>query len=54
MGAEENRTHHGSDPRGPLLGGDTVRRTAVLNQGQDRNAFIAPHLQAVHTHAQIF
>src|SRR6266404_1856680 len=37
----------------------TAGGTAVLNQGQDRNAFLAPHLQAVqthavHTHAQTF
>ena len=30
----------------------TAGGTAVLNQGKDRNAFIAPHLQAVQTHAQ--
>ena len=30
----------------------TAGGTAVLNQGQDRNAFLAPHLQAVQTHAQ--
>jgi FMN-dependent NADH-azoreductase len=28
--------------------------TSVLNQGHDRNAFLAPHLQAVQTHAQTF
>src|SRR5580698_1041709 len=28
--------------------------TAALNQGHDRNAFIAPHLQSVQTHAQTF
>jgi FMN-dependent NADH-azoreductase len=32
----------------------TAGGTAVLNQGQDRNAFLAPHLQAVQTHAQTF
>jgi FMN-dependent NADH-azoreductase len=26
--------------------------TAALNDGQDRDAFLAPHLQAVQTHAQ--
>src|SRR5258708_33864638 len=30
----------------------TAVGTAVLNQGQDRNAFLAPHLQTVQTHAQ--
>ncbi len=30
----------------------TAGGTAALNYGQDRNAFIAPHLEAVHTHAQ--
>src|SRR5271166_4112643 len=30
----------------------TAGGTAVLNQGHDRNAFLAPHLQAVQTHAQ--
>ena len=30
----------------------TAGGTAVLNQGHDRNAFLAPHLQAVLTHAQ--
>lgn len=30
----------------------TAGGTRVLNQGQDRNAFLAPHLQAVQTHAQ--
>ena len=32
----------------------TAGGTAALNQGQDRDAFLAPHLQAVHTHAQAF
>jgi len=32
----------------------TAGGTAVLNQGHDRNAFIAPHLQTVQTHAQTF
>jgi FMN-dependent NADH-azoreductase len=32
----------------------TAGGTASLNQGQDRNAFLAPHLQAVQTHAQTF
>jgi FMN-dependent NADH-azoreductase len=32
----------------------TAGGTAVLNQGHDRNAFLAPHLQAVQTHAQTF
>jgi FMN-dependent NADH-azoreductase len=32
----------------------TAGGTSVLNQGQDRNAFLAPHLQAVPTHAQTF
>ena len=32
----------------------TAGGTSVLNQGHDRNAFLAPHLQAVQTHAQIF
>jgi FMN-dependent NADH-azoreductase len=32
----------------------TAGGTAALNQGQDRNAFLAPHLQAVQTHAQTF
>ncbi len=27
--------------------------TAALNYGQDRDAFLAPHLQAVQTHAQL-
>jgi FMN-dependent NADH-azoreductase len=31
----------------------TTSGTSVLNQGQDRNAFLAPHLEAVQTHAQI-
>jgi FMN-dependent NADH-azoreductase len=30
----------------------TAGGTAALNQGQDRDAFLAPHLQAVQTHAQ--
>jgi FMN-dependent NADH-azoreductase len=30
----------------------TAGGTSVLNQGQDRNAFLAPHLQVVQTHAQ--
>ena len=30
----------------------TTGGTAALNYGQDRDAFLAPHLQAVHTHAQ--
>ena len=30
----------------------TAGGTGVLNQGHDRNAFLAPHLQAVLTHAQ--
>jgi FMN-dependent NADH-azoreductase len=32
----------------------TAGGTSVLNQGHDRNAFLAPHLQAVQTHAQTF
>jgi FMN-dependent NADH-azoreductase len=32
----------------------TAGGTGVLNQGHDRNAFLAPHLRAVQTHAQIF
>ena len=32
----------------------TAGGTSVLNQGQDRNAFLAPHLQAVQTYAQTF
>src|SRR6201984_183132 len=32
----------------------TASGTSVLNQGHDRNAFLAPHLQSVQTHAQIF
>jgi FMN-dependent NADH-azoreductase len=32
----------------------TAGGTSVLNQGQDRNAFLAPHLQSVQTHAQTF
>jgi len=31
----------------------TAGGTAVLNKGQDRHAFLAPHLQSVQTHAQI-
>ena len=30
----------------------TAGGTAALNQGQDRDTFLAPHLQAVQTHAQ--
>jgi FMN-dependent NADH-azoreductase len=30
----------------------TAGGTAALNQGQDRDAFLAPHLEAVQTHAQ--
>jgi FMN-dependent NADH-azoreductase len=30
----------------------TAGGTSVLNQGHDRDAFLAPHLQAVQTHAQ--
>jgi FMN-dependent NADH-azoreductase len=30
----------------------TAGGTAVLNQGNDRSAFLAPHLQSVQTHAQ--
>lgn len=30
----------------------TAGGTSVLNQGHDRGAFLAPHLQAVQTHAQ--
>jgi FMN-dependent NADH-azoreductase len=30
----------------------TAGGTGALNQGRDRNAFLAPHLQAVQTHAQ--
>jgi FMN-dependent NADH-azoreductase len=30
----------------------TAGGTKALNQGHDRNAFLAPHLQAVQTHAQ--
>ena len=30
----------------------TARGTSVLNQGQDRNAFLAPHLHSVQTHLQ--
>src|ERR1019366_5509446 len=32
----------------------TAGGTSVLNQGKDRNTFLAPHLQAVQTHAQTF
>src|ERR1700690_2964253 len=32
----------------------TAGGTAALNQGHDRNAFLAPHLQAVQMHAQTF
>jgi FMN-dependent NADH-azoreductase len=32
----------------------TAGGTAVLNQGKDRTAFLAPHLQTVQTHAQTF
>jgi len=32
----------------------TASGTSVLNQGHDRNAFLAPHLQSVQTHAQTF
>ena len=32
----------------------TAGGTAALNQGHDRNAFLAPHLQAVQTHVQNF
>jgi FMN-dependent NADH-azoreductase len=32
----------------------TTGGTAKLNQGHDRDAFLAPHLQAVQTHAQTF
>jgi FMN-dependent NADH-azoreductase len=32
----------------------TAGGTAALNYGQDREAFLAPHLQAVQTHAQTF
>ena len=32
----------------------TAGGTSVLNQGHDRDAFLAPHLQAVQTHAQTF
>ena len=31
----------------------TAGGTAALNQGQDRDAFLAPHLQAVQTQAQV-
>ncbi len=30
----------------------TASGTMALNHGQDRDAFLAPHLQAVHTHAR--
>ena len=32
----------------------TAGGTSALNQGKDRNTFLAPHLQAVQTHAQTF
>jgi len=32
----------------------TAGGTRVLNQGHDRDAFLAPHLQAVQTHAETF
>ena len=32
----------------------TAGGTSVLNQGQDRTAFLAPHLQSVQSHAQNF
>ena len=32
----------------------TAGGTMALNHGQDRDLFLAPHLQAVQTHAQIF
>jgi FMN-dependent NADH-azoreductase len=32
----------------------TAGGTAALNQGRDRNAFLAPHIQSVQTHAQTF
>src|ERR1700720_4098743 len=32
----------------------TAGGTSALNQGKDRNIFLAPHLQAVQTHAQTF
>jgi FMN-dependent NADH-azoreductase len=32
----------------------TAGGTSMLNQGQDRNAFLAPHFQAVQAHAQTF
>jgi FMN-dependent NADH-azoreductase len=32
----------------------TTGGTAALNYGQDRDAFLAPHLQTVQTHAQTF
>src|ERR1700728_3238470 len=32
----------------------TAGGTSALNQGKNRNTFLAPHLQAVQTHAQIF
>ena len=30
----------------------TAGGTAALNQGRDRDAFLAPHLQVVQSHAQ--
>ena len=30
----------------------TAGGTAALNQGQDRNAFLAPHIKSVQTHVQ--
>jgi FMN-dependent NADH-azoreductase len=32
----------------------TAGGTSALNQGKDRNTFLAPHLQAVQMHAQTF
>jgi FMN-dependent NADH-azoreductase len=32
----------------------TAGGTAALNQGRDRSAFLAPHIQSVQTHAQTF
>src|SRR6202142_931055 len=32
----------------------TAGGTSALNQGKDRNTFLAPHIQAVQTHAQTF
>src|SRR5271163_3720120 len=32
----------------------TAGGTSALNQGKDRNTYLAPHLQAVQTHAQTF